>query len=319
MTDPLFIRHGQCAFPYHALPPWDENLAGIALADARSKAASSDAALLVTLGEIRETLDLMGHTLDLLTRNATPFFKLQRRYHRGELTKQDFLRELSETWLSYRYGVMPLVYELQGYVKALQGDSKRTRETTRGKQATSSSKSWLYKPTSSMVKTIRVDWNASWTDSYRATCVYEFMDDLQARLGLRLADVPTAVHELTRLSFVADWFVNLGEFISSLTLAARANVLLQCVSRRLDFDVAVYYSESGSVEDPRAYSVCQADGSGAKVLFSYTRKERRPYQTNDVGQLSSRVQLNAKRLADAAALLATAFDVRTLRGKGIRL
>lgn len=319
LSDPMTVRYDHCTFPFHEVPPWNENLAGIALAEARSRAASPDAALLVTLGELQETIGLMDHVLKLLTREAIPFWKLQRRYRNGELKPSDFLRELSETWLMYRYGIMPLVYELEGYVKALNGEHKLKRETMRGKQATTGSKNWLHTLTSSVIENVTVGWKASWTDSYRATCVYEFQDDLQARLGLRLADVPHAVHELTRLSFVADWFVNLGEYISSLTLAARANVLLQCVSRRLDFDTSAVYSESGSKTQTTMYSVCQLNATGAQVLFSYTRKERRPYQINDVGTLSPRIQLNAKRVADAAALLATAFDTRTLRGKGIHI
>ena len=320
ISNPLHTRFGVCKFPFHEVPPWNETLAGIALANARSKAADSSAALLVTLGEARETLGLIGNMLDLLRGHATPFFKLQRRFHRGELRPADFLREMSETWLLYRYGLMPLFYELEGYVKALSGDAEKKRETSRGKHADSGQKNWVdQSKTSSLIKNIKVEWSMNWTDTYRATCVYEFLDDLQSRLGMRWADVPLAAHELTRLSFVADWFVNIGEFLSSITLAARANVLLQCVSRRFNGEVLVFYSENGSTEQPTTYSECLSNGTGAQVLFSYTRKERRPYQNDNVGSLSPRVALNAKRLADAAALLATAFDVKGLRARNVRI
>lgn len=317
--DVIGLRVGALAPPTSKLPVWNETLAGLALASARANAAKPEAQLLVTLGEARETLNMLDDALQLLTRRVMPFQALQRQYYRGQLSYRDFLDAMSSAWLTYRYGVMPLIYDVQGYINALTKDRKPVRNTARGGETDSGSSTWSQTLLSDMIATISLDWQLNWEVSYRATVLYEFTDDLQARLGLRLADVPTAALELVRLSFVADWFINASDFLGSLTLAARGDVLLQCVTETLTASAVATYRESGTKSNTYYTSRMVSDGSGSKVSFAFTRKARKPYSELAPGTLSPRVNLTWKRIVDGLALLATTMDITDRKRRSVRI
>lgn len=318
-ADVIGLRLGRLAFPESQLPLWDSTQAGIALSSARSNAAASSAQLLVTLGEARETVRLLGDAVNLALKRTQPFVKLRRRYEQKKLTYKDYLVELANLDLLVRYGVLPLMYDIQGYVKALSEPTKPERGTVRAVAGDSGSTQWTTGASSSMISKIEINHDLAWTREYRATTLFEAVDDLQARIGLRLADVPSAAWELTRLSFVADWFANTGEFIGSLTLAGRSNVLMQCVVERLTAQYTAIYSELGSVRSTSSDSVCLLDGSGSKVSMVATRTTRQPYSPNDPGVLSARVKLTPQRIVDGLSLLATNLDISDRKTRRVRI
>lgn len=317
--DPIGLRFGRLTFPETSLPPWNDTLAGQAIASARSDAASASAQLLVSLGEARETLALLKAPLDVLLKRTEPFRVLRSRYNSGKLTYNDFIVEFSNIWLLYRYGIMPLVYEIQGIVKALTEPSKPQRSTSRAIARDSGSTNWKTTGSSSMITKIELAHSLVWTREYRATCLYESEDDLQARFGLRLADVPVAAWELTRLSFVYDWFVNAGDFLGSLTLSGRANVLMQCVVERLTAQYTALYSESGGSTSTSSVSTCINDGSGSEVNFVLLRTQRAPIATTAVGSLTPRLALTPKRILDGLSLLSTSFDISNRKTRLVKI
>lgn len=318
--DPIGLRFGRLAFPENKLPPWDEAKAGIALAAARNQAAAPESQLLVTLGEARETFALIDSAIKLLTRRTEPFRVLRRRYEAGRLSYRDFIVEFANLWLTYRYGIMPLVYDIQGYVKALTEPRKPDRLTVRSTVRDEGHEHWVTTTSSSLIASITLDHDLVWTREYRATCMFEACDDLQSRLGLRLADVPSAVLELTRLSFVADWFFNIGEYLGSLTLGARASVVLQCVVERITAQYIAIYNESGTKQGASgAVSKCVHDGSATEVGFTAVRTVRQPYTTSDPGSLSPRLALSPKRILDGLSLLSTTMDISNRKTRLVRI
>lgn len=320
--DPIGLRFRRLAFPESKLPPWDDVQAGIALANARANASAPAAQLLVSLGEARETLAMLGSAVNLALKRTEPFRVLRKRYETGKLSYRDFLVEAANLDLLVRYGIMPLVYDIEGYVKALSEPNRPDRRTARAVVRDSGNEHWVETGSSGMVANITLDHDLTWTREYRATCLFEAVDDLQARLGLRLADVPTAAWELTRLSFVADWFANIGEYVGSLTLGARATVVLQCVVERLTAQYTATYNESGSLaiaSGSTIVSECVNDGSGSEVSIVATRTTRLPYSTTDPGVLSARVKLTPQRVIDGLSLLATSMDISDRKTRKVRI
>lgn len=312
VDDPIGLRFGRREFPVGSLPSWNETNAGLALAAARNDAAASTSQALVTLGEGRETIGLLRDALDLALGRTKVFKDLQRRYQSGKLGYKDFLQKFSSLWLTYRYGIMPLLYDIQAYVKILTEPPPPTRATERGVFKDEGEVLGTISGSSSMISTIRLNTKLTWKRAYRATCLYESRVDLRSQLGLRLADVPTTLWELTRLSFVADWFANTGDYIGSVTLAGRANVLMQCVVERLTAEYTAVYSESGSVSTSTSVSHCNSDGSGSKLTMVYARTTRVPYSVNDMGSWSPRLALTPKRIVDGFSLLASNLDTKPL-------
>lgn len=140
----------------------------------------------------------------------------------------------SSLWLQWRYGVLPLIMDMQGTLKALSRLHTSVRQTYRGKERSSdrsvvtSSQGynswWLY----TITKVHEEELNT------RAGVLLQLDADLMDRFGMKLYDVPSSVYELIPYSFVVDWFLNLGDVIAALTPRADvSNKVAWCTRRRM--------------------------------------------------------------------------------------
>lgn len=178
---------------------------------------------LVALKEMRETVKglirpLTG-ALNFLARNA-PGRRVGKR-----LTTKNVrwsAKQIADQHLSIVFGLMPFISDVQGTLKALESvDVLSRRYTARGYgSATDSnvmqSTSIAYEDASTRETVVRTYENKV-TVTVRAYQLYEAQLKLDALMGLRPQDVPLAIWQTATLSFVADWFVNVGQFISALT------------------------------------------------------------------------------------------------------
>ena len=288
-------------------------LVNLCQVEARSRAAKADVQALVSWAERRETLELLGRPLELLRKRTMPFEKLRAKMARQQASIHDWFSEASSLWLTVRYGIVPLLMEVDGVVKALQ-NPHRVRDTGRARIEESGvvSKTALAGIPWTGVEQ-RYDEVCSWNLEVRAGVLVEFEDDLQARLGLRLADVPGAFWEATRLSFVADWFGNVGDFIESLTLSGRASELAQwatvrqtTIIQRTEYCVVVNSGNGTTVE---------LNPAGNKSTGVFTRTTRTPLVAGSTGSVAPRFSMNGKRYVDAIALLIQRFKPpRGVRG-----
>lgn len=124
--------------------------------------------------------------------------------------------KMTETWLLYRYGIMPLVYTAQDLMKVLEG--KQSQYQTHRQRR--------------IIKDRVVDiggWNAALAPGlpyipYKVKCKYTLTErvtlktcftgsSLSRKWGVNPA---VTAWELTRLSFVVDWFIQVGDFIQAL-------------------------------------------------------------------------------------------------------
>lgn len=122
-------------------------------------------------------------------------------------TLQSFADAVASVWLTFRYGILPNVYLVEGLVKSIDEMEKRFER-------------WR--------KLIRVDievpqvsgWNASVeTVSAELRCMikrkFENSTKLSGLLRQYSANAFLTAWELIPLSFVIDWFVNIGNVLSS--------------------------------------------------------------------------------------------------------
>lgn len=161
----------------------------------------------VFAAELRETLRYLRNPLAALGRAANDFARGRR---------VNPVTTTAEAYLSYRYGLRPLMADARAVVSAVQqlGRSKiATRRTSRGYR-----------------EIVRVDTSTdSFNEDYgytravttktkvgvRAGILYDYSgaDEFNQLMGLRMSDVLPAIYEGATLSFVLDWFVNLGDLI----------------------------------------------------------------------------------------------------------
>jgi len=152
-------------------------------------------------------------------KKATKDGRLSFRYY--PKTAMGKLGDVSNYYLEYTYGIIPLMSTVEGLLKQIVEITKPTRLTFRAQDLKDLSykSSQVYQSTQLGQTKDYVKYTISreinW--SVRAGVMTEFKPSLSDRLGLNLHSVPGAVYELIPFSFVLDWIWDLNSAIVALT------------------------------------------------------------------------------------------------------
>lgn len=195
-----------------------------------ARAANFDA--LTFAAEIRETSNLIGGVLkgcfDLLRGRAlrTAYRELQRKYSKrmknGVLVYEDipFIELIglaSHYWMQYRYGVMPLAYAAQDAVETLQKRALGiTRTDGRGNFTQSLGKTkTVFTPGVGTNPDITEEWTYSGSLIVRGFAIAQSTVPPTLTSG---NDFFVTIWELTKLSWMVDWFLQVGDWLQSIQL-----------------------------------------------------------------------------------------------------
>lgn len=209
-----------------------------------TKAKAKDLAevdMLTTLGELKETVMMFVMAYQKLAKitwslrrkwgpmfraaasgNCVAWERLDRALKRA-YSRHDWGQMYQDLWLTWRYGIRPLIFEVQGYIdflngKALKGVERwtaRSRAKAKVYRSAETTTLSLY-PTAGM--NLQVFSQCTWAVEASGGVLYQLeMINLAIRLGLTPDKIPSTAWELTKLSFVFDWFINIGPVISALT------------------------------------------------------------------------------------------------------
>lgn len=290
----------------------------LVITSAFSKAASPDAMSMVSIGELNETIALLREPVDLLRRRTEIFERLKRRYakrHNQGLLGRELVSDMNDLWLKYRYGIMPLIYEIRGIVKALDAKLEKKRATARSTATLTGS--WEAHsqtgPYYDFGDTTTSDLMGHWTCTIRAGVIHEYEDTLAGRFGLRVSDIPSSAWELLTLSFVADWIANVGDYIGALTFAARATAKASWVTMTYEANATTTCLNSMQ-GNHRPEAVMTQVGQASQSICTRKWVTRDPTSLADV-KLGLRFEMNWKRWVDAFALISG----RLKPTKGLRL
>lgn len=173
-----------------------------------------------SLGELPETIrmivDLLKQALKLTIAAKRGDVKTLVR----EVKKLRSFDTYADAWLMWRYGVRPLIGEITSLLKIL--ESKPIigkRQTFRGKHV-------IEVPDT--ITMIHVPWSqggAGWdyrkrerlTGVFRAGVLVQIENSINSGLAMLGLDNPLeAIWELTPMSFILDWFVNVGDVINAI-------------------------------------------------------------------------------------------------------
>lgn len=206
------------------LPSVSGESSAITLAGTRAAAnvQQPDFQLLVELAEAKETMRMLlnptGSLLQLLreVRYSHRYSKFRKKRVKTGGPSSLFAFMSSE-WLRYRYGIVPLMYSIEGALKATLAITS-PRYTARGSSV-------FADQDEGVLDTLVNTWNADFgytrkiygsaNGSVRAGILYEHNITNATRYGVTPFDVPSAVWELVPFSFVADWFINLGDYLEA--------------------------------------------------------------------------------------------------------
>lgn len=154
-------------------------------------------------------------------------------------------------WLGYRYGLKPLMDDVDGICEGLQKQLGKVRQTSRGEVKISESVS------TNTATRVYSTWDCTYThqiiEEYkiRAMSLDEHVASLGYNLGLSGKDRATLFWEMIPYSFVLDWAVNVGDFIGALVPAFGFTQLGSCVTIKREtvdnFTVGGFGMTSGSI------------------------------------------------------------------------
>lgn len=225
--------------------------------------------------------------------------------------KKADLKRSADVWLEYRYGWTPLYSDLFGSltlaydmirrrpnpVHHVYGqESSRNRFVRSGIAMPDADPARVPYYTDSIEQELRVRYDAWFTLENKTVA-------LAANLGV--ANPLLLAWELLPLSFVVDWFTNVGDCLNALSAFSGKSVLSVSETKfsNVKFDRVV--TRVGTNLDLSSSSITYVGGNGSRSEMSMERKV-----LSSVPALVPRVQVdfNPKRLTDALALLAQTFN-----------
>lgn len=190
---------------------------------------------LTNLGELKETIKGVLNPMSGIKGIIKKITKPNKKSFRKKSSSNTYLDHANSQWLEYRYSFMPLALSVQDALKAatwqLQGNGYMTQVTHAGERTTAPEvfdaleRSYWYIPVKFIIRT---------TEDVRvgATLASRLKIDEQNFWGISLMDVPSTAYELLTLSFVLDWFFNVGDWIRAVTPDPSRQVLASSVSIR---------------------------------------------------------------------------------------
>lgn len=199
-TPPISVAYGFYGQIQDALrQPYDEGLITSLVAEANS--ATWD--LLTELGEARETISyifgLLGSIVDLVVKVKKDIFRARRRPGASAASIAD---EIASIWMQFRYAITPLGFSVNDSLDYLQSQYSPFQTFRKGNRTT--------------LELTPIDgWSCQDLEIVdRVFLKYQYGYESVTH-GLKMNPFATA-WELTTLSFVVDWVLNVGDLLSSL-------------------------------------------------------------------------------------------------------
>lgn len=294
-----------------------QNLRSLAATQAMANVDKPDFNGAVTIGEIGETLRYLRNPVAAGLQLADRIAKSARQ---SGLTKGASRRArlnpkpggvgsaLAGVHLSIIYGFKPLVKDIFAALTTLQNAShlRPPRQTARGKQERTYTDTWTSQETFSGITYTAT---YKWEQVVTVKCGVFYSQSVEVsgfdHFGLRIKDIPAAMWAISPLSFVTDWFVNVGTFISAITPSAGTKILAAWTTTTTK--TTLTRSVSNYVLPLSGWTTAR-QGSGTDTCVR-TEVTREPFidapslamvdiagLKNDVSRLSSMISLLSTRL-----------------------
>lgn len=220
---------------------WSADLAMHSVFKAYSKLSEPDADVGLMIAELNQTLNLLFNPfsalLKFLRKSRKKSSRLKRRLKDARRTGD----LLADTWMQYRYGVRPLLGDIDDIIRVATTRSivhprfKRVRGTV--KQVLSSSSIVGGETVASLGWSLRE--TKEWTEKY-ATVVYYSYHTYSAgvryleKYGLNPFQVPALLWEKVPFSFVVDWALDVGTWLRAITPTAGLLIHGGCTTHKCE-------------------------------------------------------------------------------------
>lgn len=241
---------------------------------------------------------------DILFKKQNPFGWSFRRKKKESLLgyAKTGIDKATETWLLYRYGLMPLWYSARDIMSAMHKRSQ-VYKTNRGKTVTNRKEvlGSYGLGVGFVVPFTRttIAYEIEWSETDRVTYKQCFDGNVLGRL-IGINPLVTA-WELTTLSFVVDWFIQVGDFLQAISpsYAQQTEVVY---SRKIKGTVRTVITQDIPWTPPSKSAILKTKRNVAGVSGVFESYRREPIDPMSHLTIPAEVQLNWKRELDAFAL-----------------
>lgn len=273
---------------------WDDNLYKVSSCKANARTKQSETDIGEFLGEFRETVEFLKNPIKALTS------ELEKVAH-----KRNPLNVLADGWLSYRYGLLPLMSDAQNLINIANGQIRRNETALCRKTAGATKTSTQLLTTSQYASDVAWDTKVDvvTTQSSHTSFYYqqlmecELYSKLRA-LGLMPEQLPNLMWQLTKFSFVVDWFVNVSWWLQAITPDPHLRFLGNSTSQKSSVTRTTY-----PIGNYRSAYMDVKFAGPSKRIRSYEFLERRVNGTTPVIPAFNPKFFNLKRTIDSAAML----------------
>lgn len=192
----------------------------------------------------------------------------------GSVVVREGTKAVARKWLEWRYAIQPLMYDFDAALKTLYQSSAQPRWTRVVTGAKGRKSRKVVTPGASSPVSASSGYTNSFEDTLtlRLGILYRVNPNVQAFKRLGLLNPVVTLWELVPFSFIVDWFIPIGDYLSSLDAMAGVQVLSTWESRRefTDNQTTAHTSRGWTVAGNMVYSEYTASSFATKS--SYNRK-----------------------------------------------
>lgn len=245
--------------------------------EARAEANAGLLDLTTTLAEVPETIKMIVEACRLVLMKYLEYKRKVDVLRSNRISSPDLLSQIADLWMQYRYGIMPNVYTIQDGLSYLQSTVVAYQTIRKG------TREFVFQPDPIG------DWTAPEVDLFHRVFLKNRFDvKALSRSGAFLkTNLLSTAWELIPLSFVIDWVLNVGDYLSSLWRPV-GSVQEACQASWQSRDVKIRLSNPEYL------------GADIDVLLGYYRSEI--IQPNAHVGLNIQLGVTWKRALDAIAL-----------------
>lgn len=201
----------------------------------------------VFLAELAETISMLRNPL----RGVVHLLQSRKFRDPVKLSKAG-----ADTWMEFRYGIRPLVSDIASIARAFHKKDVRIERTLYTKRSGLEKSFTTSRDVGSVIGSLIVNWHeyANHTVKYNAGVSYHKLDNipnLAYSLGLSVEHLPSILWEKVPLSFVADWFYGIGDWLRAIQPNPSVQRLGGFISMKHSSDVFRYgnYAQYGLDKD----------------------------------------------------------------------
>lgn len=285
--------------------------------DARSRVAPAESLVAVTIAEFGKSIGLVAETAEKLA-NAYRYVRsggrnhralagiLHRRYDPRPLRRHQVPDAATRFWLEARYGWGPMLNDIVGTAAAI-GLPDKARSVARGQREDSSvtkqdtnGLSFAYPFSPSSFGTWNRNLQTLRTVKVRAYVLYEVDLAFQPLHRFGVTSMPESLWEIVPFSFVADWFVPVGDWLKAVTPKLGVTELATGYTEEITTITVRTVTSHNPSGPPTGFTLHNAVGSSDSFQ---TVEKRRVADVPILWYPPIDVKLNVKRAIDAISLL----------------